>query len=937
MQTLYNDLEKLRKLNDMRERAFELRNSGHDALRDIAEIKPRDDRATDDNPEIEPDKFRNWQSMANKIEAATLLKIKRHWRLVPRGAGAPTAPFESKINVGIDALFVEEVDVDLTSSVKSNELLDRRVSVLVAAHCMELRSEQSATALSLETILCYYRILVEMNLATWPDWTVGAARAGEGATVTSFVTGECVRAIMAFQRSLESTAQFLRETRHLYERHEVLLEMSRMIGDPDPDHPLTGWSNFAMHRIWLDWFIATQPDRRALALDLYQKGRFSKAPSIGELTEWFKELRRCLSATTVKVAENFAEACRQIESHNRATLKKESKLQHKAIALARKHAREFGLLVMETAVANAEALKDIAKIKPSPLHEEAAPDSTRDLPGVLEELEKKFTSFFNEIGRVLDVSKHYVESVLDRALADPVNVDIGELAFAAAAYGSATDWQSKQRLTRVCQILLQNIPPSGVPVTRVPFHSTRRGYKLLPTGFHIVGSLALLLTKTGYEFDPEAVEPLLHAIDSRKIIVHDDKGDTMGWNFEGSPRRNSPSVWVTGITVLALDRMIRMFDARINGIVFDHFNVELPERVRNRLTLNDLVYPDYGLTKYTRPSSAEPMSILLERLRAHVSAVGLPAPPEPEKPEKPVASSLILHGPPGTGKTTWAEALARSAEVPLVRLSPFDLIATPRGPLENVTIQTRARQVFEALSMLTKAVILFDEFESVFLKRGPDDSVKGQREEIAFLQTGLLPMLNRLHDVAAQQNLVYCLNTNYLPQLDDAVKRQGRFDVHLEVDHPDPLSRAGTFLYRLASIRRALRKSAQPPKDTAEFLVDLNRERADRLVELIRNTRGHAISDVAGYFNLPKWASIWSRDRGADQIPPAPPDTWKKDVLAYASVLLEPPQDFEVIPKDDDGLDSALKKYETSVRTFPPATSSADAAAVLNCLAFRKG
>src|SRR5688500_12612968 len=110
--------------------------------------------------------------------------------------------------------------------------------------------------------------------------------------------------------------------------------------------------------------------------------------------------------------------------------------------------------------------------------------------------------------------------------------------------------------------------------------------------------------------------------------------------------------------------------------------------------------------------------------------------------------------------------------------------------------------VFEALSMLTKAVILFDEFESVLRRRESDTSQADSKTvndspTMQFLLTGLLPQLVKLHEVAKRQSIVYCMATNFLHKVDDAAIRRGRFDHWLAVYNPDPLSRAATFLYRL--------------------------------------------------------------------------------------------------------------------------------------------
>ena len=80
-----------------------------------------------------------------------------------------------------------------------------------------------------------------------------------------------------------------------------------------------------------------------------------------------------------------------------------------------------------------------------------------------------------------------------------------------------------------------------------------------------------------------------------------------------------------------------------------------------------------------------------------------------------VQHSAVFHGPPGTGKTTLVEALAKTAGVPLVEVTPSDILIAGAERIEG-----RAKAVFEALAMLTRAVILFDEFDSILWRRAAD-------------------------------------------------------------------------------------------------------------------------------------------------------------------------------------------------------------------------
>src|SRR5205823_1734879 len=145
-----------------------------------------------------------------------------------------------------------------------------------------------------------------------------------------------------------------------------------------------------------------------------------------------------------------------------------------------------------------------------------------------------------------------------------------------------------------------------------------------------------------------------------------EKKKRVAWNFEGAPNSNKPCVWVTAVAVMALDRIVRMLNERINSIVLRHFEVIGPEKTRARVALNDLLYPDYGFSKYCH-NKEHSVGVLLEQMRAHILRATLPVPYQ----EK--VYSAILFGPPGTGKTTLLESLAFSSGVPLVRLSPSDL------------------------------------------------------------------------------------------------------------------------------------------------------------------------------------------------------------------------------------------------------------------------
>jgi hypothetical protein len=389
-------------------------------------------------------------------------------------------------------------------------------------------------------------------------------------------------------------------------------------------------------------------------------------------------------------------------------------------------------------------------------------------------------------------------------------------------------------------------------------------------------SLALVVERTGYEIEPEHVRLMVDAVDSKKLLSRD--GRLAGWNFEGANNPDQPSVWVTAVTVLALERLVRMLDERINCIVLANFEVITPNKPQSSLRLGDLIYPDYGFAQhYHVEEGAKPIALRLGNMRAQLMRVPLNTSGEKKGQETRPIFSAVFYGPPATGKTTLAEALAFSSGVPLVRLSPFDLVVDPRGSDEPGTIQGRAQIVFEALSMLTRTVILFDEFETALANRSEEG-----KPAIASVVAGLLPKLVKLHDVALTQGLVYFLATNYRKRLDDAAIRRGRFDIHLPVFHPDPLSRTATLFYRLERVRAAARrKGCEDAKAWTGDAWQLDSSAAVRLLEIIaREANTSATALAQDVFRLPPWILNSEQEW---------PNEWKKDLPVFTYILENAP------------------------------------------------
>jgi hypothetical protein len=138
--------------------------------------------------------------------------------------------------------------------------------------------------------------------------------------------------------------------------------------------------------------------------------------------------------------------------------------------------------------------------------------------------------------------------------------------------------------------------------------------------------------------------------------------------------------------------------------------------------------------------------------------------------------AVILFGPPGTGKTSFAKGVAGRLGWPFVELYPSRL-ATP-----GVSMATALRDAFTSLMELEAVVLFIDEVEEIAGVRSgdPSDPAHGVTNELL----KLIPAF-RKHD----DRLLICA-TNSVRSLDLAFLRPGRFDYIIPIGPPDATARA---------------------------------------------------------------------------------------------------------------------------------------------------
>jgi transitional endoplasmic reticulum ATPase len=155
--------------------------------------------------------------------------------------------------------------------------------------------------------------------------------------------------------------------------------------------------------------------------------------------------------------------------------------------------------------------------------------------------------------------------------------------------------------------------------------------------------------------------------------------------------------------------------------------------------------------------------------------------------------AVVLFGPPGTGKTSFAKAVAGRLGWPFVELFPSRL-ASP-----DVAMTTALREAFVNLMDLETAVVFIDEVEEIAGCRSgiPSDPAHGVTNELL----KLIPAF-RQHD----ERLLICA-TNSVRSLDSAFLRHGRFDYIIPVGPPDEVARGAIWRRYLGASAEAVEVS----------------------------------------------------------------------------------------------------------------------------------
>jgi len=211
--------------------------------------------------------------------------------------------------------------------------------------------------------------------------------------------------------------------------------------------------------------------------------------------------------------------------------------------------------------------------------------------------------------------------------------------------------------------------------------------------------------------------------------------------------------------------------------IISQVDQERIEKIRDEASLTDVNVPDITFDDVAGHGKAK--RILKEQLQQSDTQTELT-----ESVGGSFGGGILLHGPPGTGKTMLVRALANELDHTFIPVNGPALKAGRGGPAAQIPI------LFYRAQRNAPAILFFDEFDSLGTHRGIPHAD----------ESAVNTLLTELDGVESLDGIMVIAATNRPKTLDPALLRPGRFDYHIEIGYPGSETQAEIFATHTESL-----------------------------------------------------------------------------------------------------------------------------------------